>query len=75
VGRGKNTLEEKGISFDFFYITDLQGNPTGGLQQSRAGWQEYAGTIGINFDKTTIPSRTSMRCWAGRHWARKKRLR
>jgi len=37
VGRGKNTLEEKGISFDFFYITDLQGNPTGGLQQSRAG--------------------------------------
>src|SRR5215469_15308438 len=25
LGRGKNTLEEKGISFDFFYITDLQG--------------------------------------------------
>lgn len=49
---GKRTaLEEKGIKFDFFYIADLQANPTGGLQQTKAGWERVRGTIDINFDQ------------------------
>jgi porin len=49
---GKRTaLAEKGIAFDFFYITDLQGNPTGGIQQTAAGWERIRGTIDINFDR------------------------
>ena len=48
---GKRTvLEEKGIKFDFFYIADLQANPSGGLQQTKAGWERIRGTIDINFD-------------------------
>jgi|HubBroStandDraft_2_1064218.scaffolds.fasta_scaffold24448_4 porin len=49
---GKRTaLEEKGIKFDFFYITDLQANPSGGLQQTQAGWERLRGSIDINFDR------------------------
>jgi porin len=49
---GKRTAwEEKGIKFDFFYITDLQANPSGGLQQTQAGWERLRGTIDINFDR------------------------
>jgi carbohydrate-selective porin OprB len=37
---GKRTaLEEKGVKFDFFYIADLEANPSGGLQQTKAGWE------------------------------------
>src|SRR5262249_48272041 len=32
---GKRTaLEEKGVKFDFFYVADLEANPSGGLQQT-----------------------------------------
>jgi len=49
---GKRTaLEEKGIKFDFFYISDLEANPSGGLQQAKAGWERIRGTIDINFDE------------------------
>jgi Carbohydrate-selective porin, OprB family len=49
---GKRTaLEEKGVKFDFFYIADLEANPTGGLQQTKAGWERIRGTIDINFDE------------------------
>jgi porin len=49
---GKRTaLEEKGIKFDFFYISDMQANPSGGLQQTQAGWERLRGTIDINFDQ------------------------
>jgi hypothetical protein len=48
---GKRTaLEEKGVKFDFFYIADLEANPSGGLQQTEAGWERIRGTIDINFD-------------------------
>lgn len=50
-GGERTALAEKGVTFDFFYISDLQGNPTGGLQQSRVGWERIRGTIDINFDK------------------------
>jgi carbohydrate-selective porin OprB len=49
---GKRTaLEEKGIKFDFFYIADLEANPSGGMEQTKAGWERIRGTIDINFDQ------------------------
>lgn len=50
-GGTRSALEEKGIKFDFFYITDMQANPSGGLGQDAAGWERIRGTIDINFDK------------------------
>jgi porin len=50
-GGERTALAEKGINFDFFYITDLEGNPTGGLQQAQAGWERLRGTLDINFDR------------------------
>lgn len=47
----RSSLSDKGITFDFFYITDLQANPTGGLQQTKAGWERIRGTTDINFDR------------------------
>ena len=47
----RSRLEEKGITFDLFYITDLQANPSGGLEQTRAGWERFRGTVDINFDR------------------------
>src|SRR5258706_15677394 len=29
----------------------MQANPTGGIQQSYAGWERIRGTVDINFDK------------------------
>src|SRR5262249_46627545 len=49
---GKRTaLGEKGIQFDFFYIADLEANPSGGIEQTKAGWERIRGTIDINFDR------------------------
>ena len=50
-GGERSALEEKGVKFDFFYITDMQANPSGGIQQTYAGWERIRGTIDINFDK------------------------
>jgi porin len=50
-GGARSTLEEKGIVFDLFYITDLQANPSGGLEQTRAGWERFRGTVDVNFDR------------------------
>jgi carbohydrate-selective porin OprB len=50
-GGERSALAEKGITFDFFYITDLQANPSGGIQQRQAGWERFRGTIDINFDR------------------------
>ena len=43
-------LRKKGSPFDFSYIADFQANPTGGLQQTDAGWPRIRGTVDINFD-------------------------
>jgi porin len=49
---GKRTaLEEKGVKFDFFYIADLEANPSGGIEQTKAGWERIRGTIDINFNQ------------------------
>jgi hypothetical protein len=29
----------------------LQANPSGGLQQTRAGWERFRGTVDINFNR------------------------
>ncbi len=50
-GGERSALAERGITFDFFYITDMQANPSGGLQQTYAGWERIRGTVDINFDK------------------------
>jgi porin len=50
-GGERSALAEKGITFDFFYITDMQANPSGGMQQTYAGWERTRGTVDINFDK------------------------
>lgn len=50
-GGERSKLAEKGISFDFFYIADLEANPSGGMQQTQAGWPRIRGTIDINFDR------------------------
>ena len=48
-GGARSRLAEKGIVFDFFYISDSQGNPTGGRQQSATTWERVRGTIDIDF--------------------------
>ena len=50
-GGERSALAEKGITFDFFYISDMQANPSSGLQQTEAGWERIRGTIDINFDR------------------------
>jgi porin len=50
-GGARNALAEKGITFDFFYITDVQRNFAGGLRQTGADWQRIRGTIDIDFDR------------------------
>ena len=46
----RTRLADKGVVLDFFYISDSQGNPTGGLRQSATTWQRVRGTIDIDFD-------------------------
>jgi len=50
-GGKRSALAEKGIVFDFFYIADLEANPSGGLEQTKAGWPRVRGTIDVNFDR------------------------
>ena len=48
-GGARSRLADKGIVFDFFYISDSQGNPTGGRQQSATTWERVRTTIDIDF--------------------------
>jgi porin len=50
-GGERPALAEKGITFDFFYISDMEANPTGGLQQTQVGWERIRGTVDINFNR------------------------
>jgi porin len=50
-GGERTALAEKGLTFDFFYISDLEANPTGGLEQAQAGWMRIRGTMDLNFDR------------------------
>jgi hypothetical protein len=44
-GGKRSKLAEKGVTFDFFYISDLEANPSGGMQQTQAGWPRIRGTV------------------------------
>ena len=35
-GGERTALAEKGITFDFFYISDMQANPSGGIHRTYA---------------------------------------
>jgi len=50
-GGERTALAEKGLTFDFFYISDMEANPTGGLEQAQAGWMRIRGTMDLNFDR------------------------
>jgi porin len=49
----RSELASRGITFDFFYVADLQANPVGGIRQSEAGWGRIRGTVDIDFGKLT----------------------
>ncbi len=52
----RTALAEKGVTFDFFYIADLQANPVGGLKQTQAGWGRIRGTMDVDFAKLGGPN-------------------
>src|SRR5271168_445085 len=48
-GGERSALAEKGVTFDFFYVSDLQANPSGGLEQREVGRGRIRGTVDIDF--------------------------
>jgi porin len=50
-GGERTALAEKGLTFDFFYISDMETNPAGGLEQAQAGWMRIRGTMDPSFDR------------------------
>ena len=47
----RTRLAEKGVTFESYYITDLEGNPEGGKEQTRAGWGRFRGTIDVDLTR------------------------
>src|SRR5437763_579975 len=47
---GRKSLAEKGVTFDLFYMSDMQANPPGGRKQTQARGERARVTIGINCD-------------------------
>jgi porin len=52
-GGERSKLASRGVTFDFFYVADLQANPVGGLRQTQAGWGRIRGTMDVDFGKLT----------------------
>ena len=52
-GEKRSGLATRGVTFDFFYVADLQANPVGGLKQAEAGWGRIRGTMDIDFGRLT----------------------
>lgn len=50
-GGERTSLASKGVTFDFFYVADLQANPVGGLEQKAVGWGRIRGTMDVDFGK------------------------
>jgi porin len=50
-GGERRRLAEKGVTFDFHYVADLQANPTGGEKQTQAGWGRIRGTVDMDLGK------------------------
>ena len=49
----RSSLAARGVTFDFFFVADLQANPVGGLKQTEAGWGRIRGTMDIDFGRLT----------------------
>jgi porin len=47
----RTSLASKGVTFDFFYVADLQANPVGGLEQTQVGWGRIRGTMDVDFGR------------------------
>lgn len=52
-GGKRSELAARGVTFDFFYVADLQANPVGGLKQTEAGWGRIRGTMDVDFGRLT----------------------
>ena len=52
-GGERSRLASEGVTFDFFYVADLQANPVGGLEQRQVGWGRIRGTMDVDFGKLT----------------------
>lgn len=50
-GGERTSIASKEVTFDVFYVADLQANPVGGLEQTQVGWGRICGTIDIDFGK------------------------
>jgi carbohydrate-selective porin OprB len=53
-GGARTKAEEKGVTFDFFYVSDLLDNVKGGRQKA-AGWNRVRGTMDIDFGRLGGP--------------------
>jgi len=49
-GGERTNLEEKGVKFDFFYVSDLLDNVSGG-QEKASGWNRIRGTMDIDLGR------------------------
>jgi porin len=50
-GARTRLAEDKGITFDFYYIADLLANPAGGSTEKESGWERVRGTMDVDFGK------------------------
>ena len=58
-GGERTKLANKGVTFDFHYIADFLGNPTGG-NTSAGAWNRVRGTVDIDFGKLAGANGLSM---------------
>jgi porin len=50
-GGERSRLAEDGVTFDFHYISDMLANPTGGKEQTVAGWGRFRGTVDVDLGR------------------------
>lgn len=49
----RSSLAAKGVTFDFYYVSDFLGNPTGGKNQGFTDWGRVRGTVDVDLGKLT----------------------
>ena len=50
-GTRTKLAEEKGVTFDFFYVADFLATPSAAVKTGAAGWNRVRGTMDIDFGK------------------------
>ena len=53
LGFKPSKLEGEGITFNFYYVSDMLANVTGGKEQTQAGWGAIRGAMDVDFGKFT----------------------